>query len=390
MDNEAKFGILDSNESEKKHGFGIYTLQCLHKLIKVIVSRRVNVTFLVLICLMALLEQYLVYNVGMLPSGFYKVLGDKSWNAFWMQLLKAILLILAICSVLACKKYITNIFYVTAREVLTNKLHLMYFCKHKFYYLNNYRYTLADNPDQRITQDVDKFCKKFSTIIEPFVIAPFTISYYSYKCYDMTGWIGPFSAFLIFLISATLNKILMKPVIKKVVSQEKCEGFFRFKHMHVRTNAESIAFQDANFAELSRADSKLFALVRVQQNLYLKEFPLNFAVSVFSYTGSIVSYLILAYPIFSGKYDNFSSVDLSQLISQNAFVSIYLISCFSSLINLSTTIGETGGLILRVCTILNILNESHETKDKDNNSCKFKLKPSLYSGMQKYLGIYED
>ncbi|GIY79920.1 lysosomal cobalamin transporter ABCD4 [Caerostris extrusa] len=112
--------------------------------------------------------------------------------------------------------------------------------------------------------------------------------------------------------------------------------------MHVRSNAESIAFQDANIAEMARSEYKLLDLIKTQQMLYLRQFSLDVAVNIFSYTGSIVSYLILAYPIFSGKYDNLTPSELSALISVNAFVAIYLISCFSSLINISTNISELG------------------------------------------------
>lgn len=376
-------------ETKSDHGFGIYTIQCLWQLLKIIFSKGISVTFLVLICLMALLEQYLIYNIGILPSGFYKVLGDKNFNAFWIQVLKSILMILAICSVMGCKTYVINVFYVASREILTDKLHILYFNNNRFYHLNTVKYSSTDNPDQRITQDIDKFCKQFSSVINPFVIAPFTISYYSYNCYQMNGWIGPISAILVFLTSAIVNKVLMKPIIARVMQQEKKEGFFRYKHMHVRTHAESIAFQDANFAEWSRAESKLCTLVRTQQSLYLREFPLNFAVNVSSYIGSIVSYLILAYPIFSGKYDSLSSVDLSQLISKNAFVSIYLISCFSNLINVSSTISEIGGLTHRIYELLDILNASERQENEESiEDSKFKLKAAFYKGIFFYFQPY--
>lgn len=349
----------------KEHGFGIFTIRRLGRILKIIFSKGICVLFLILICLMALLEQYLVYNVGIVPSGFYKVLGEKDLIAFWYHLIKATLLILAICFVLSCKKYILNVFYVSSREILTDKLHGMYFSQNKFYILNTMQYDSTDNPDQRITQDIEKFCKQFSSVLAPFVIAPFTITYYSYNCYQTTGWIGPVGIFVIFLLSVLVNKLLIKPIMGLVIKQEKCEGFFRFKHMFVRSNAESIAFQNANYAEMSRSNHKLMDLIKVQQLLYLREFPLDVCVNIFSYMGSIVSYLILAYPVFAGKYDNLSPAELSALISVNAFVAIYLISCFSSLINISTNISELGGLVHRVCEIIDTLGVDKDKFDDD-------------------------
>ncbi|XP_015910314.1 lysosomal cobalamin transporter ABCD4 [Parasteatoda tepidariorum] len=371
MDIEAEKSSLyenhSSSSSSKSKGCGIFTIRRLKRILKIIFSAHLNIWLLVLICLFALLEQYLVYNVGIIPSGFYKVLGEKDLNGFWLQVLKASLIIIAICFVISCKKYIINVFYVSSREVLTDKLHSMYFNKNIFYIMNTFKYDFTDNPDQRITQDIDKFCKQFSSVINPFVIFPFTTAYYSYNCYQSTGWIGPVGIFLVFLISAVANRLLMKPIMNLIIKQEKCEGNFRFKHMHVRTNAESIAFQDANFSEFSRSEKKLLQLIGTQQSLYLREFPLDISVNIFSYIGSVISYLILALPIFTGKYDNLTPPELSALISVNAFVSIYLISCFSSIINISTTIGELGGLIHRVCEILDAMvpKDKKETSDKE-------------------------
>ncbi|KAG8177047.1 hypothetical protein JTE90_006523 [Oedothorax gibbosus] len=365
----------------KNHGFGIFTIRRLCRILKIIFSKNICVLFLILICLMALLEQYLVYNIGIVPSGFFKVLGEKDLNAFLYHLVKATLLILAICFVLSCKKYLLNVFYVSSREILTDKLHALYFSQNKFYILNTIQYDSTDNPDQRITQDVEKFCKQFSLILAPFVVAPFTITYYSYNCYTTTGWIGPVAIFLIFLISVLVNKLLIKPIMGLVIRQEKNEGFFRFKHMFVRSNAESIAFQNANYAEMSRSNHKLTDLIKVQQLLYLREFPLDVCVNIFSYMGSIVSYLILAYPIFNGKYDGLSPVDLSALISMNAFVAIFLMSCFSSLINISANISALGGLVHRVCEIIDTLRvdfrELEDPSSEPDSETKLELHGSI-------------
>lgn len=92
-------------------------------------------------------------------------------------------------------------------------------------------------------------------------------------------------------------------------------------------------------------------------------------VNTFDYLGSILSYVVIAIPIFSGVYGDLSPTELSTLVSkvrtppgdpscrtppwgpvltaphsiQNAFVCIYLISCFTRLIDLSTTLSDVAG-----------------------------------------------
>ena len=41
-------------------------------------------------------EEYVVYQVGLIPSKFYKVLGDKDWHAFLAASLQAFGIIVSI------------------------------------------------------------------------------------------------------------------------------------------------------------------------------------------------------------------------------------------------------------------------------------------------------
>lgn len=43
-----------------------------------------------------------------------------------------------------------------------------------------------------------------------------------------TGWLGPVSIFGYFILGTIVNKILMGPIVVKLVQQEKLEGDFRF------------------------------------------------------------------------------------------------------------------------------------------------------------------
>ncbi|XP_072129890.1 lysosomal cobalamin transporter ABCD4 isoform X5 [Mobula birostris] len=124
-------------------------------------------------------------------------------------------------------------------------------------------------------------------------------------------------------------------------------------------------------------------------------------VNIFNYLGSIVSYLAIAIPIFAGRYDALSPADLIELVSKNAFVSIYLINCFSRLIDLSTTMSDLAGYAHRIGELQEVIvklsmlhqtgkrstarhppgseessmdsEEEEEEKEKDSNHIAFTL-----------------
>ncbi|XP_062973924.1 lysosomal cobalamin transporter ABCD4 isoform X3 [Elgaria multicarinata webbii] len=263
-------------------------------------------------------------------------------------------------------QFICNLMYVSWRKTLTEYLHGYYF-QGQVYYTLNMLHQEIDNPDQRISQDVERFCKQLSSMASKLIISPFTLVYYTYQCFYSTGWLGPVSIFGYFIIGTIVNKVLMSPIVSKLVHQEKLEGDFRFKHMQLRVNAESAAFYRAGEVEHMRTNRRLQTLLQTQRELMGKELWLYIGINTFDYLGSILSYVVIAIPIFGGVYGDLDPAELSSLISKNAFVSIYLISCFSRLIDLSTTVSDVAGYTHRIGELQEILLKLSK-KQKDSES----------------------
>ncbi|XP_052638666.1 lysosomal cobalamin transporter ABCD4 isoform X6 [Harpia harpyja] len=260
--------------------------------------------FLTLLCV-ALLEQLVIYQVGVIPSQYYEVLGNKDFSGFKTLTAVALTLIVANSTLKSFDQFICNMMYVSWRKSLTEYLHSCYF-QGQVYYSLHVLHEDIDNPDQRISQDVERFCRQLSSMASKLIISPFTLAYYMYQC------------------------------------------FHRFKHMQIRVNAEPAAFYRAGRVEHMRTDRRLQSLLQTQRELIGKELWLYIGINTFDYLGSILSYVIIAIPIFSGVYGDLSPTELSALVSKNAFVSIYLIGCFSQLIDLSSTVTDVAGYTHRI------------------------------------------
>uniref|UniRef100_A0A8C0JGV8 ABC transmembrane type-1 domain-containing protein n=1 Tax=Chelonoidis abingdonii TaxID=106734 RepID=A0A8C0JGV8_CHEAB len=118
--------------------------------------------------------------------------------------------------------------------------------------------------------------------------------------------------------------------------------------MQIRVNAEPAAFYRAGQVEHMRTNRRLQSLLQTQRELMGKELWLYIGINTFDYLGSILSYVVIAVPIFSGFYGDLDPAQLSALVSKNAFVSIYLVSCFSQLIDLSATLSDVAGYAHRI------------------------------------------
>ncbi|XP_025025822.1 ATP-binding cassette sub-family D member 4 isoform X2 [Python bivittatus] len=314
----------------------------------------------------ALLNQLVIYQVGLIPSQYFSVLGNKNLYEFHKVTAVALILIVLNSMLKSLDQFICNLMYVSWRKTLTEYLHGYYFQGQEYYTLNVLHEEI-DNPDQRISQDVERFCKQLSSMASKLIISPFTLAYYTYQCFYSTGWLGPLSIFGYFIIGTIVNKFLMSPIVSKLVHQEKLEGDFRFKHMQLRVNAESVAFYRAGEVEHMRTNYKLQNLLKTQRELMGKELWLYIGINTFDYLGSILSYVVIAIPIFNGVYDDLNPTELSSLVSKNAFVSIYLIHCFSLLIDLSTTVSDVAGYTHRIGELQEVLlNLSKKQSDSES------------------------
>ncbi|XP_049626496.1 lysosomal cobalamin transporter ABCD4 isoform X1 [Suncus etruscus] len=333
--------------------------------------------FLTLLCV-ALLEQLVVYQVGLIPSQYYGVLGSKDLAGFKSLTLLAVTLIVLNSMLKSFDQFTCNLLYVSWRKDLTEHLHRLYFRGRVYYTLNVLRDDI-DNPDQRISQDVERFCRQLSSMASKLLISPFTLLYYTYQCFQSTGWFGPVSIFGYFILGTIVNRMLMGPIVAKLVQQEKLEGDFRFKHMQIRVNAEPAAFYRAGHVEHMRTDRRLQMLLQTQRQLMAKELWLYIGINTFDYLGSILSYVVIAIPIFSGIYGDLSPTELSTLVSKNAFVCIYLISCFTGLIDLSTTLSDVAGYTHRIGelqeTLLAMAQKSQGEEIPDKSKWDFDLVP---------------
>uniref|UniRef100_A0A1I7XPJ8 ATP-binding cassette sub-family D member 4 n=1 Tax=Heterorhabditis bacteriophora TaxID=37862 RepID=A0A1I7XPJ8_HETBA len=270
------------------------------------------------------IDQVTTYFIGILPSEFYVVLGNKDLSSFRLLAAKATLIVVAKS-------------------------------------LKLWRIKVSRYRDQRLTQDIEKTTQVLACdLLSPVITAPFIILYYTYLTYQSSGWLGPFAIYVYFVVVTVVNKFLLSPIVGLVNEQEKREGDFRQRHMEVRSNIESIAFYQSGLIENVMANQKLRSLLKVQKKLIDWRFILGFTTNVFDYFGGILSYLIIGIPIFvTSDYDSLTGTELNGVVSKNAFFYLYLIYSFTNLITLSEKIGDLAGVTHRVIELVEELRRLH-------------------------------
>ncbi|CAI5452561.1 unnamed protein product [Caenorhabditis angaria] len=297
-----KMGKL--RQIESKFSFGINVFYNLFRLFPLIFSDFWKTIALTVITIAAAVGNEIInYKTGVIPGKFYVALIERNEKEFWKIFWICSGCYIGLCLVMSIMNFFSWLLYIQQRKNLVETLHCLYFNRNTYYKLNAIDDQGIDNPDQRITQDVDKFTKLFATNIIPTVLlSPFIITYYSIKVWQTAGGWGVGLIVAYFLIGVIINRLLIGPLTPWAARVEKAEGDFRYKHVSVRTNAEESAFAQASGFEHVFSDLSFAVLLRRLWIFVCWKFPSQFFQSFFDYYGGCMSYILQLFPLFCFSY----------------------------------------------------------------------------------------
>uniref|UniRef100_A0A914CIK1 ABC transmembrane type-1 domain-containing protein n=1 Tax=Acrobeloides nanus TaxID=290746 RepID=A0A914CIK1_9BILA len=257
-----------------------------------------------------------------------------------------------------------------------------YFSNQAYYRLNCVDSQGIDNADQRLTQDIERMCNQLATTVLPAcLIGPFVVAYYTVKTWKTAGPFGVGAIYLYFIIGTIMNKFLISPLSKWSARVELNEGNFRYKQVTIRDNSEAIAFYRAEEFEDTMSKKTLYQLLNCQLRLMFWRFPSAFWKQFYDYYGGLLSYAIQYIPIFlMHSYDD--SKDLVTIISNNAFVYIYLVNSFTRMTDVASTAGEMSGILQRVADFARCIENIQKSKEYENSA--FSARNSLETRVEPF------
>ncbi|KAF8936882.1 ATP-binding cassette sub- D member 4 [Dissophora ornata] len=330
----------------------------LWRIVKVLLTRECKVPLLyITMTLFCCVNETIVYFVGTIPSKYYKVLGDKDSSAFFRLLISSLITVFLAGFGKSIIFLLGSLLSLETRRTLTLYFHKIYIQPKLFYRILFMHEEEVDNPDQRITQDIDKMAESIKKMVEDLIIIPLLIAFYTWQCWQMTGYVGPLCIYGYFILSAIISRLLINPIVDAVFYKESAEGYFRYLHVRFRQYAESITFSRGEGEAKESADQLLDVLLKTQLTVIHKELPLTFLQQSVSYFGSILSYVIISIPIFMGVYDGLPPSDISAVISKVSFVSMYLTYQFSKIIQSGTDFSDLAGYTSRLGQLMEALDD---------------------------------
>ena len=250
---------------------------------------------------------------------FYNALQDKNWDAFVYQLgyfsvLATIYILLAVYQL-----YLNQWLQICWRRWLTQT-----YLDHWLTGANHYRMQLlgdaADNPDQRIAEDVKQFIDAGATgigilpigldllnaavTLGSFAIILWTLSaaaplhLFGVK-YDIPGYL--LWAALIYAVAGTaLTHIIGRPLIALNFQQQRYEADFRFNLVRVRESSEQIALLEGEPAERDRLQMRFSNVVANWMAIMSRQKKLTFLTAGYSQAALVFPFIMVSPAYFAG------------------------------------------------------------------------------------------
>ncbi|MBF2099192.1 MAG: ABC transporter ATP-binding protein/permease [Gloeomargaritaceae cyanobacterium C42_A2020_066] len=230
-------------------------------------------------------------------------LNERQEPTFWRFLFIYGGLIVAAIPILVLYRYVRLKLGLLWREWLTHKLVGRYFQERSYYTLNSNADTTAiDNPDQRITEDVKSFTATTLSFLLDVLDSILTLISFTAILYSISKALT-----VGLLVYATLGTGLAVLAGRRLISinfnQLRLEANFRYSMVHVRDNAESIAFYRGEPQEIRHILERFRQALRNFDLLIIWQALIDLFQYGYNYFTRIVPYVIVAPLYFAGKTD---------------------------------------------------------------------------------------
>jgi putative ATP-binding cassette transporter len=245
---------------------------------------------------------------------FYNALQERDWNAFVAELqlfciLAASYIVLAVYQI-----YLNQWLQIRWRQWMTGV-----YLRHWLEGANHYRMQLmgdaADNPDQRIAEDIQMFVEKALNLGIGLLGALVTLGSFIAILWMLSNaaplqlfgvqWNIPgylvWAALIYALVGTVLTHLIGWPLAQLNFNQQRYEADFRFNLVRVRENAEQIALLKGEAAENERLLERFYRLAANWMLIMSRTKKLTFFTASYSQISIIFPYVVVSPAYFAGS-----------------------------------------------------------------------------------------
>eukprot|EP01137_Pigoraptor_chileana_P007976 Opistho-2@54249 len=282
----------------------------------------------------------------------------RDWRSFFASMVP----IAVITNLL---KYGLNELGLRFRTRLTRHLYEQYLKGFTYYKINNLDNRIS-NPDQLLTQDVEKFCNSiaelFSNISKPIL----DIVIYARKLTGAIGGQGPATMMIYLAMSGLVLTRLRRPTGRYTVQEQRLEGEFRFVNSRLITNSEEIAFYNGNERERLVINQSFARLVRLLRTAMQFRFTMGCVDSIIAkYFATVVGFYVVSRPFLNlgdKRHSNMAHNEIMEDYYRSGRMLINLATATGRLVLAGRELTRLAGFTARVTDLMDVLRDLNSGK----------------------------
>jgi vitamin B12/bleomycin/antimicrobial peptide transport system ATP-binding/permease protein len=244
---------------------------------------------------------------------FYNALQERNWDAFLNQLLYFCALAAVAVVLEAYQLYLNQWLQIRWRRWMTRR-YLVHWLEGATHYRMQLLGDAADNPDQRIADDIRMFIEKTLTIgvgllgaivtLASFIVILWTLS--AAAPFDFWGMFVPIPGYLVWaaliyaILGTTCTHLIGWPLVQLNFNQQRYEADFRFNLVRVRENSEQIALLAGEKAETDRLLTRFSKVVSNWHLIMLRQKRLSFFTTGYTRFALVFPFVVASPAYFAG------------------------------------------------------------------------------------------
>ncbi|SFG67747.1 putative ATP-binding cassette transporter [Duganella sp. CF458] len=256
---------------------------------------------LVLLIVLMLAETQLAVMLNNQSGEMTSALAGRDGDRFWKSVRACLLILVFAVPIYAFYYYMRDMFANQWRRWLTGRFLDGYLQGRKYYALT--AESEIDNPDQRISEDINTFTGRSIHFLLIFLGSIMQLVAFSAVLWSISHLLVGVLA--VYALTGTVVALYVfgNPLIRLNFWQLRREADFRFGLMRLRENAESIAFYRGEAQERAFIDTKFDKVFHNFSRLIKKQRMLNLFQRTFSQLTLVLPGMILADGVLSGELE---------------------------------------------------------------------------------------
>ena len=253
-----------------------------------------------LILALSLLSNSIGYMMSYIARDFMNALQTKDVQLFRWKLFEYLGAFVIATPIVVFYSYSEARLKLLWRRWLSHRILRGYFANRAYYRVN--LQSKIDNPDQRIEEDIARFCDETVMFFLVAFNSTIQLLLYIHLLYSIY-WLLLVVAISYAFMGSLVTSLLGRPLIGLNFAQFKKEADYRYKLINVRDSAESIAFHGHENHEFTRTRQRLKAALTNLLKVINWNRNLQFFTVPYNYVLTILPTIIVAPLFFRGEVD---------------------------------------------------------------------------------------